>query len=394
PLHPTPTLRRNRRRPRQSPRPHPHTPGTGKNMITETYDEYKDSGVDWIGSVPAHWSLNPIRSVVEERRVKNPDGNEAFYLSLVSGRGIVPYSEKGDIGNKMPENLSRCKVVEEGDLVINSMNYGIGSYGISSYKGVCSSVYIVLRPRASVDVSFIKRIFEVQGFQKLAQSFGNGILEHRSAISWETLRTLRVPVPTLTEQRSIADFLDRETAEIDAFIADQEQLIALLEERRIATITHAVTKGLDPNAPMKDSGIEWLGDIPEHWETRRIKFFVSTPVTDGPHETPEILSTGIPFVSAEAVSSGTLNFEKIRGYISKEDNLRFSMKYMPQLHDIYMIKSGATTGVCAIVDTDIQFNIWSPLAAIRCNDNTSPRFILHALRSRNFQESVRLFWNY
>lgn len=288
-------------------------------MSLKPYHEYKDSGVDWVGSVPTHWPLSPIRSVVEERRIKNPDGNEAFYLSLVSGRGVMPYSQKGDIGNKMPEDLSRCKVVEEGDLVINSMNYGIGSYGVSSYQGVCSPVYIVLRPRPSVDVSFIKRIFEVSSFQKLAQSFGSGILEHRRAISWENLRTLRVPVPTLTEQRVIAEFLDRETAEIDAFIADQERLIELLEERRAATITHAVTKGLDPDRPIKDSGVESLGEVPADWDVVAVSRFVSFG-NGSDYKHVEVVNGGYPVIG----SGG--EFRRASEYLFDGESVLFGRK--------------------------------------------------------------------
>ncbi|AMM31008.1 Type I restriction enzyme S subunit [Sinomonas atrocyanea] len=200
--------------------------------------------------------------------------------------------------------------------------------------------------------------------------------------------------PPLPEQQRIADFLDRETGEIDAFIADQEELVAVLQERREAVVTHAVTEGLNAGAPTKNSGVAWFGDIPLQWQLRKLKSIVSTPITDGPHETPEAQSSGVPFVSAEAVSSGAVDFEKIWGFISREDHARFSRKYKPQRGDIYMVKSGATTGICAIVETDLEFNIWSPLAAIRCGASALPRFVLHSLRSHNFQDSVALHWNY
>jgi type I restriction enzyme S subunit len=145
----------------------------------------------------------------------------------------------------------------------------------------------------------------------------------------------------------------------------------------------------------KDSGVEWLRDLPAHWKVRSLKHVVSTPITDGPHETPVFLDVGIPFVSAEAVASGEINFSKIRAHISLEDQRRYSAKYVPKRHDIYMVKSGATTGVTAIVETDIEFNIWSPLAAIRCDrEIANPYFVLNFLRSRNFQEAVTLNWSF
>ena len=144
----------------------------------------------------------------------------------------------------------------------------------------------------------------------------------------------------------------------------------------------------------KDSGIPWLGEVPEHWIIMPIKFSLAMPITDGPHETPEILSDGIPFISAEAVKNDKLDFNKKRGYISEEDNARFSRKYSPQKGDIYMVKSGATTGNVAKVETDEVFNIWSPLAVMRPNKNKiSTDFLFYAIKSDYFNTSVQLKWN-
>lgn len=149
-----------------------------------------------------------------------------------------------------------------------------------------------------------------------------------------------------------------------------------------------------PYPAYKDSGVEWLGRVPEHWEVMAIKHVVSTPITDGPHETPTFIDEGVPFVSAEAVSSGIIDFKKIRGFISEGEHRRYAQKYLPKKGDIYMVKSGATTGITAIVDTDIEFNIWSPLAAIRCGVRSLPLFVLNYMRSRCFQEAIALSWSY
>lgn len=127
--------------------------------------------------------------------------------------------------------------------------------------------------------------------------------------------------------------------------------------------------------------MQWLGEVPGHWRVTSLKRIVAVPITDGPHETPAFVDNGVPFVSAEAVSSGRIDFSKVRACISMEDNIRYSVKYSPKLHDIYMVKSGATTGVTAMVEGRTDFNIWSPLAAIRCGRDAIPRFRppLHAL---------------
>jgi type I restriction enzyme S subunit len=254
-------------------------------MSFPAYPEYKDSGVPWLGKVPAHWSLEPLRGQFIEHKAKNEGAQDQNYLSLVAGRGVMPYAEKGDMGNKKPDDLEKCKRVKSGNFVINSMNFGIGAFGVSAYDGVCSPVYVVLEPSQPKSLRFLRWIFDNPGFREVAQSFGNGILAHRAAIGWDELKAMWIGVPPLAEQAAIAAFLDRETAKIDALVAEQERLIALLKEKRQAVISHAVTKGLNPHAPMKDSGVPWLGEVPAHWDVSPLKRRVaivggSTPKSD------------------------------------------------------------------------------------------------------------------
>lgn len=148
---------------------------------------------------------------------------------------------------------------------------------------------------------------------------------------------------------------------------------------------------------MKDSGIEWIGDIPENWNVGKTLFALSMPITDGPHETPELLEEGIPFVSAEAVScgNGKIDFEHIRGFISQEYYEECCKKYTPQINDIYMIKSGATTGKVALVDTDEIFTIWSPLAVFRCDDKKCfYKYLFYVLQSDYYQKQVENKWSF
>ncbi len=145
----------------------------------------------------------------------------------------------------------------------------------------------------------------------------------------------------------------------------------------------------------RDSNVNWLEDIPAHWDVVPIKFSLATPITDGPHETPKLYHEGIPFLSAEAVKEDKLDFSRMRGYISEEEHARFSKKYKPARGDVYMVKSGATTGNVARVETDEEFNIWSPLAAIRPDINhLTTDFIFYFMKSRPFFYSVELSWSY
>lgn len=148
-------------------------------------------------------------------------------------------------------------------------------------------------------------------------------------------------------------------------------------------------------ASYKDSGVEWLGEIPEHWQIIPIKFSLSMPITDGPHETPEILEDGIPFISAEAIKNDEIDFSKKRGFISDKDHHRFSKKYHPQYGDVYMVKSGATTGNVARVKTYKEFNIWSPLAVLRPHSEKSlTDFIFFVIKSKPFFYCVEQSWSF
>ena len=148
-------------------------------------------------------------------------------------------------------------------------------------------------------------------------------------------------------------------------------------------------------AEYKDSGIEWIGDIPLEWDRTKLKNLLSTPITDGPHETPEIIDEGVPFISAEAVKNLKLDFNLKRGYISPAEHERFCQKCKPQFGDIFMVKSGATTGNIAMVDTYEEFSIWSPLALIRSNAQiVVNHYLFYFLQSRVFRLQVELFWSY
>ena len=257
----------------------------------QPYPDYKYSGVEWLGDIPKHWNSFPCRSGVNHLVKKNTNGDEDNYLSLMANIGIVLYEDKGDVGNKKPDDLTKCKIVRKGNLVINSMNYAIGSYGMSPYDGVCSPVYIILDSKPNMlEQRYALRLFENKPFQKQLAILGNGILEHRAAISWDDIKGQYIPLPSLEEQRTIAAFLDYETARIDQLIAKQKQLIELLKEKRQAVISHAVTKGLNSNAPMKESGVEWLGQVPEHWVVKKLKHVAK--IIDCKNRTPEYVDDG------------------------------------------------------------------------------------------------------
>jgi type I restriction enzyme S subunit len=223
------------------------------------YSKYVDSRVDWLGEVPAHWTLRRLGYYFEERREKVSDAD--FAALSVTKSGIVLQLEtaaKTDDG----DNRKRVSV---GDFVINSRSDRKGSSGVSELDGSVSLINTVLIPRRQVNRRFIHHVLRSAAFQEEYYRFGRGIVADLWSTSYSEMRNILLAIPSETEQFRIAAFLDRETAKIDALVEEQKRLIELLKEKRQAVISQAVTKGLGPSVAMKDSGVEWLGQVPAHW---------------------------------------------------------------------------------------------------------------------------------
>ena len=248
----------------------------------QPYPTYKPSHVEWLGNVPAHWDVRRLGSLLRERGETNDDGGVTEVLSVLRDRGVIPYSQKGNIGNKKSEDITRYKIVRPNDIVMNSMNVIIGSVGLSRYAGCLSPVYYVLTNRSNEDLpEYLNANFQTRPFQRSLVRIGNGILAHRMRIPMELLKCELFPKPPLPEQRAIVRYLDHVDERIRRYVSAKERLIALLEEERQAVIHRAVTRGLDPNVRLKPSGVEWLGEVPEHWEVRRLKTVCRMKSGDG-----------------------------------------------------------------------------------------------------------------
>lgn len=225
----------------------------------------KDSGISWIGEIPANWSLSRLQWCLEEIKEKNDPIRTTNVLSLTNKLGVIPYEEKGNQGNKAKEDYTQYGLAFEDTLVINSMNVLIGSVGISKYFGCVSPVYYVYKTTDKADLRFINYLFQNAGFQKELRKYANGILEIRMRISSHDMLRRIVPLPCLNEQKRIADHLDAECARIDAVMEQTRVSVEEYKKLKQSIITDAVTKGIRPNRPMKDSGIDWIGQIPDDW---------------------------------------------------------------------------------------------------------------------------------
>ena len=369
----------------------------------QAYPEYKDSESKWLDQLPMGWQRAPLKHLVAIKITDGPhetpefvdDGIPFLSAEAVKNNKLDFTKKRGFITRELHEIYSKKCLPKIDDVFMIKSGNTTGNIAIvetTEEFNIWSPLALIRTDKHKILPRFIFYVMQADFFRTSVElSWSQGTQPN---IGMAVIENLHIPVASLLEQRLIANFLDHETAKIDALIGQQQQLIQLLKEKRQAVISRAVTKGLNSNAPMKDSGVNWLGEVPEHWSVSRIKNIVSIPVTDGPHETPKFIDEGVPFVSAEAVSSGELDFNKIRGFISEEANSTYSKKYSPKKHDIYMVKSGATTGVTAIVETDDIFNIWSPLAVIRCGNNFEPYFVLNFMRSEPFQEAIKLNWSF
>ncbi|MFD3389917.1 restriction endonuclease subunit S [Alteromonas macleodii] len=228
------------------------------------YDDYVDSGVEWLGRVPASWELTRLGTRFNERRSKVSDID---YPALsVTKKGVLPQL---DNAAKTKDGDNR-KLVKEGDFVINSRSDRKGSSGVSDRDGSVSLINIVLKPKG-IHPKFSEHLLKSHAFIEEYYRVGRGIVADLWTTRYDEMRTITISVPSLEEQTRIANFLDKKTAQIDDAIAIKEQQINLLKERKQIIIQQAMTQGLDPNVPMKDSGVDWIGEIPEHWEIKPLK---------------------------------------------------------------------------------------------------------------------------
>lgn len=238
--------------------------------------DMKNSEIQWIGEIPTNWNLMRLQFCLKEVNVKNNPIQTTQVLSLMKDIGVLPYEEKGDIGNKAKENVSEYHLAYPNTIVLNCMNILIGSVGISNYFGCVSPVYYVFKETDKCDLRFINYIFNTREFQKELRKYAKGILEIRLRVSADDIFKRKVPLPSKEEQIRIADFLDTQCSEIESLIANIQSQIDTLEEYKKSIIRETVTKGLNPSARMKNSGLAFIGNTPEHWEIKRTKYLATS----------------------------------------------------------------------------------------------------------------------
>ena len=236
--------------------------------------EMKDSGIAWIGEIPKHWEVTRLKNVFCEYNVKSENGTETL-LSLSQYTGVKPKSETELAGSHEAESYEGYKIVKAGQLVMNIMLAWNGSYALSDYDGMISPAYCIYDFRTACHRKYFHYLLRIDGYPSAFKTMSRGIIDSRLRLYPEQFYTFNTVVPPKEEQCRIANFLDKKCAEIDELIALQEQMIAQLTTYKQAVITETVTKGLDPNVKMKDSGVEWIGEIPENWDVCKIQYMAN-----------------------------------------------------------------------------------------------------------------------
>ncbi len=333
----------------------------------QTYPEYKDSGVEWLGSVPMHWI--PVRfkhRFSEKKKASNPMLDAG---SISFGRVIYKSSE-----NLAPETKASYQEVLEGEFLINplNMNYDLLSLrtALSEINVVVSTGYIVIRSDERLHKRYVRWLLQEFDVAHM-KTLGSGV---RQTINYMDIGNSFFYEPAKIEQQKIASFLDHETAKIDTLIEKQQQLIKLLKEKRQAVISHAVTKGLNPNAPMRDSGVEWLGEVPEHWTMPKISHIGKVLNGSTPDKTNfSYWDDGtIPWLA-----SGCLNSEIVvepSDYISVGAYQSCSVELIPDNSLLVgMVGQGKTRGSSAILGIESCIN--QNMAAIIIGKKIKVKFI-------------------
>ncbi len=363
-------------------------------MSLPRYLEYRDSGVEWLGEVPGHWSLPKLKHFASFAGGGTPSRD-----NLTFWNGDIPWVSPKDMKVEFIESAEECIT----DVGLNSSSSSLVQPGRALMvvrSGILKHTIPVAINRVEVAlnqdmkaISFAEECCDSQFFMRWVQGLNDVLLlawakqgATVESIEHSYLAETIIPLPPVAEQTAISTFLDRETAKIDGLIAEQEKLIALLAEKRQATISHAVTKGLNPAAPMKDSGVAWLGEVPAHWEAANLKRFAE--VIDCKHHTVEFLDEGLPIVSIRELRNNRIDMSNAKLTSQVEwDFLREGRA--PEYGDLVFCRN-ASVGAVAYVDvTEQPFCMGQDVCLIR--PLTKSKFMHYQLTAPEITNQIESF---
>lgn len=352
----------------------------------QPYPEYKSSGVEWLGDVPSGWSPLKGKYIFDNIVKLSISGNEEL-LSVSEYYGVKPRSLTIAEGEHLTraENLIGYKKCQKNDLVMNIMLAWKRGLGVSDYNGIVSPAYSVFRFSNTIFPQYMHYLLRTNLYTSNFKSRSTGVIDSRLRLYPETFGNVEILTPDLFEQQQIASFLDYETAQMDELVAKQEKLIELLKEKRQAVISHAVTKGLNPNAPMKDSGVEWLGQIPKHWKCAGFKKYINK-IIDYRGKTPNKTESGTVLITARNIKNGSLDYSSLE-YIDPRDYDSVMSRGLPNIGDV-LFTMEAPLGEVAQVDKE-DIALAQRIVKFTGIDNVlNNSFLKYYILSSPFQDSL------
>lgn len=354
-------------------------------MTTEKYTSHKNSGVSWLGEIPEHWEVRRIKYVFNELQGRSTTGNEDL-LSVSQYTGVTKKSDKTVDGESISnaKTLVGYKTVSKGDLVINIMLAWNGSLGISPYDGITSPAYSVYRLIGGNE-KYFGYLFTTPNAKQEFKKQSTGIIDSRLRMYTDSFFNIKTALPPVSEQTAIANFLDYKLEKTYRFIAKKKQLIELLSEQKAAIINKAVTKGINPNAKLKPSGIEWLGDIPEHWKVVKLRYLAK--IKTG--RTPKIESSSIDYFKNGSINWYTPGDFGNGGFLStakrtvhNEAIQNNQIEIFPS-NTVYLIGIGGTIGKVGFCENEGSSN--QQINAIIFNDQIISKFGFYSLKCAKHQ---------
>ena len=345
------------------------------------YGEMKESGAAWLGSVPRHWEVLPNRALFNE--VSERDHPEADMLSVTIAKGVIRQKSLLEDSSKKDSSKidkSAYKLVQPGDIAYNKMRAWQGAVGVSDFKGIVSPAYVVQRPNPHTSPRYLHYLLRTPAFAKEAERWSYGITSDMWSLRPEHFRQIYSCLPPADEQAAIVRFLDHADHRIRRAIAVKQKLIRLLEEQKRVIIHRAVTRGLDPDVRLKPSGVEWLGDVPDHWNVKPLKFLThriqngNTP----PTSQPEFYEDGIvPWYGPSSFARSEFADEPVR-YLS-EAAFNAGRARLIRAPALFIVVIGATAGRMALLAQNGSTNQQITAFELRA-DLVFPRFGLHQMR--------------
>lgn len=341
------------------------------------YEHYKSTGISWLPEIPAHWEEKRLKSLFRKRNESFSPNESLQVLSLLKDVGVIPYSEKGNIGNKSKEDITTYNVARKGDIVMNSMNVIIGSVDITQYDGYISPAYYALYSNNDVSTEYYNYLFHLKAVQQQMRSLANGILEIRLRISATKLFGMYYPFPPFEEQKKIVAYLDKKITLIESCKCQRERELQTLNELKQAEIASVVTRGLNPNVPMKDSGIFWQPLIPNNWTVTKLKHVLSK--LDRPRQPEDELL--VCSNSGEVKKRGDSKL----GLVADSDEIYQGVKR----GDLLIHGMDTWHGAIAVSDYD---GMCTPVVHV-CDSTQNKKYIALYLRNMAYQKVFKLISN-